>query len=251
MDVIIIRNLVNRDRFVIEDNPNQISGIPFVTYFVTNYMGDKTETLKHEKILEEQLIKDFELMGDQLELIDEYQQLYSTSNSASGSSSVPPISAPLPGSASNSTTATGQRQIASASADEPELLGAALKIARDNSDNELAESGEIESQSRNTNRSPPAAIAARAISQRAASSAWQSETTIAASRPLALEALRVNFANKDDDDDEDEDDFDELDEGQLKQGQPNQREARRNKTEKKQDTRLLMDVEGKLLCCRL
>lgn len=56
---------------MVEDNPAQISGIPFVTYFVTNYLGDETETLKHEKILEEQLIKDFELMGNKLELVDD------------------------------------------------------------------------------------------------------------------------------------------------------------------------------------
>lgn len=54
-----------------EDNPNEISGVPFVTHFVTNYLGDKNETLKHERILEEQLIKDLELMGSELELVDD------------------------------------------------------------------------------------------------------------------------------------------------------------------------------------
>lgn len=42
-----------------------------MTYFVTNYMGDKNETLKHERLLEEQLIKDLELMGSELELVDD------------------------------------------------------------------------------------------------------------------------------------------------------------------------------------
>lgn len=67
------RNLIYRDRFVIEDNPNELGGIPFRTYFVTDYMGDQRETREHEKILEEQLIKDLELMGQELELVDEHE----------------------------------------------------------------------------------------------------------------------------------------------------------------------------------
>lgn len=38
---------------------------------MTNYLSDEKETLKHEKILEEQLIKDFELMGNEVELVDD------------------------------------------------------------------------------------------------------------------------------------------------------------------------------------
>lgn len=41
---------------------------------MTNYLSDEIETLKHEKILEEQLIKDFELMGSELELVDDSHQ---------------------------------------------------------------------------------------------------------------------------------------------------------------------------------
>ena len=85
------RNLIKRDRFVVEDNPNQINAIPFVTYFVTNYLGDETETLKHEKFLEEQLIKDFELMGNKLELVDDsYEQLFARS---SGQTTPPKLAA--------------------------------------------------------------------------------------------------------------------------------------------------------------
>lgn len=65
------RNLIKRDRFVIEDNPNQLSGFPYKTYFVTNYLSDKGELQKHERILEEQLIKDFEMMGNEVELVED------------------------------------------------------------------------------------------------------------------------------------------------------------------------------------
>ena len=54
-----------------EPNQNRINSIPFETYFVTNFIGDEIETLKHERILEEQLIRDFELMGNEVELVDD------------------------------------------------------------------------------------------------------------------------------------------------------------------------------------
>lgn len=54
-----------------ESNQNQPDSVPFKTYFVTDYIGDKTETLEQEKILEEQLIRDLELMGSEVELVDD------------------------------------------------------------------------------------------------------------------------------------------------------------------------------------
>lgn len=59
-------------------------------------MGDETETLKHEKILEEQLIKDFELMGNKLELVDDSSHRIQIHASPSGSTT--------------SNTLTGQQQ---------------------------------------------------------------------------------------------------------------------------------------------
>lgn len=56
---------------MLEDNPNEIPGFPFKTYFVTNYIGDEVETLKYKKILEEQLVKDLELMGQEVEFVDD------------------------------------------------------------------------------------------------------------------------------------------------------------------------------------
>lgn len=57
---------------MVEDNRSEINGIPFVTYFVTNYLRDPTESREHECLLKEQLIKDLELLGNaELELVDD------------------------------------------------------------------------------------------------------------------------------------------------------------------------------------
>lgn len=65
------RNLTKRERFVIEPNQRELPNIPFKTHFVTDYLSDEGELLQHERILEEQLIKDFELMGNEVELVDD------------------------------------------------------------------------------------------------------------------------------------------------------------------------------------
>ena len=77
-------NLIKRNRFVVEDNPNQVASIPFTTHFVTSYLGDQSETLKHERILEEQLIRDFELMGNEVELVDDSHRLTSGGSISAG-----------------------------------------------------------------------------------------------------------------------------------------------------------------------
>lgn len=74
-----------------EDNPNQIAGFPFATYFVTDYLKDELETIAHKKILEEQLLKDLELMGNEVELVDDshyQQQLYACSFDSAGKSAL-------------------------------------------------------------------------------------------------------------------------------------------------------------------
>jgi len=118
------RNLVQRDRFVIEANENEINSIPFRTYFVTNFIGDEIETLKHEKILEEQLLRDFELMGNEVELVDDSSRsvastTVSTTTAASAttntaanqvtcSSSLPTTSLPTAAAAAANSTASSQ-----------------------------------------------------------------------------------------------------------------------------------------------
>lgn len=191
---------------MIEDNPNQTSGkIPFVTYFVTNYLGDKTETAKHERILEEQLIKDFELMGDQLELVDDYQQLYSSAQA---------------------------KQIFHqhrCSTDEPEERAPQTEASGGGS------------QIADTRPDPPAGAgatpAAKAISS-------QLSNLPPVSRPLALEAICVNF---------------QADQRrrrrQSPEEQPSQQAAAsataadqpttKHSASRQQDKRLLMNIEGK------
>lgn len=47
---------------------------------MTDYLRDEHEKAKYEKFLQEQLIKDFELMGNELELVDDNNNSSSTTN---------------------------------------------------------------------------------------------------------------------------------------------------------------------------
>lgn len=70
-----IRNLIKRDQFVVEDNPIEINSVPFPTYFVTDYLADANETRTRERQLEEQLVRDLQLMGgSELALVDDVEQ---------------------------------------------------------------------------------------------------------------------------------------------------------------------------------
>lgn len=75
-----LRSLINRDQFVIEENPKRESSFkfPFATHLVTGYHHeDERELLRQEKLLREQLARDFQLMGrDELQLVDSSYNLY-------------------------------------------------------------------------------------------------------------------------------------------------------------------------------
>lgn len=213
------RNLVNRDRFVIEANPNQISGIPFVTHFVTNYLGDETETMKHEKILEEQLIKDYELMGEQLELVDEL--VYA---SPSSSSTEAALGGQLKlGGAFASSRHRREDADAQAAAEASGELAAQIGAggnARDNQkpdklaagDDDEGESGGIETE--------PASAESPAAAPRT------KPRPASARPPLAVEALRAN--------------------NQMNQQQAADSAGRRGR--QREAARLLMDLEGEFSC---
>lgn len=60
-----------------EKNEQELAGFPYSTYFVTSYLADDLEAQEHEKILKEQLLKDFESMGDdELDLVDTSYHLH-------------------------------------------------------------------------------------------------------------------------------------------------------------------------------
>lgn len=64
---------------MVEKNERQetLTNFPFETYFVTSYIADEYEAKQHEDTLKEQLLKDFELMGnDELDLVDSSYHLY-------------------------------------------------------------------------------------------------------------------------------------------------------------------------------